>query len=315
MQRGIDKAHHSLESDTAQLDSPLMSVVMACYNQEKFVAEAIDGVLGQTYEKVDLIIIDDCSTDSTADIIRAKLAAQKRGRPARFYSSHSNIGARGTFIRGLEFSEGRFVTLACCDDIMLPDMIAEMAKVWMMKGVSLISTNAIFIDEKSRSMDRMYRDPAGPNDTTFETLARDGANACCIGATMGFERRIFEMFGWPPEYLSAADIMLPFYAYLLNGAEFISTPLVKYRIHSNNSSRSARAERLSGVELLELEEKVYRGHIAHAVFMQDELDRLQAENPSRYVSIALRIVPLLQTQMAEMAKKMIRTQLAQGVVF
>jgi len=49
-------------------------------------------------------------------------------------------------------------------------------------------------------------------------LAQNGSNAVCFGPTQGFERSLYDEFGWPPEHLTADDIMLAFYAHLAKGA-------------------------------------------------------------------------------------------------
>jgi hypothetical protein len=181
-----------------------------------------------------------------------------------------------------------------------------MAEVWRREDVSLVTANAEYIDENSKLLDRTFHDPTQAADDSFETLARDGSNACCFGAAMGFERELYRTFGWPPAHLSAHDIMLPFYGYLLKGARFISAPLLKYRIHGNNTSLSLAAERASGTERLKIEQRIYLGHLAHAVLMEEELERLSIAAPERYAAVARRIMPLVHIQMMEMAKKLVR---------
>jgi hypothetical protein len=189
-------------------------------------------------------------------------------------------------------------------------MIAEMAKVWVEEKVSLVTANAYYIDDQSNSLNRTFRDPEAPADESFETLARDGGNACCFGAAMGFEREIYSTFGWPPtRVLGAHDIIIPFYAHLLKGARFIRKPLLKYRVHAENSSLSLRLEAADRVGRLLAEERIFINHLAHAVLFQDELDRLRARIPSRYGEIASRIFPLLTTQTVEMARKLLRTRI------
>src|SRR5262249_29739375 len=116
-------------------------------------------------------------------------------------------------------------------------------------------------------------------------------------------------FGLPPSHLGAFDIMLPFYAYLLKGAHFIRKPLLKYRIHEQNSSLSLIAERSDEVERLLTQERIFNGHLAHAVLMQEELDRLSVTMPGRHAELAGRIGPLLTVQTVEMAKKIMRTRI------
>jgi glycosyltransferase involved in cell wall biosynthesis len=289
-------------------ENPLISIIVSCYNHESFVGEALDGVLSQTYAPLDIVILDDCSTDRTSDIIRAKLANHPDRTDVRFIRNETNIGMRANSELGLSLTRGSFVSIVCGDDILLPDMISEVAKVWQEENVSMVITNAIYIDEESQLLDRTFRDPQVRADDSFETLARDGANACCFGPCNNFERELYDTFGWPPASLEAIDIIAPFCAYLLKGARFIEKPLFKYRVHSRNTSHSLIAEQLKGIQQLEAEEHMFYIHIAHALHMQDVIRKVKTNDPERYTELAERIHPLLLIQLEEMAKKMVRTR-------
>ena len=86
----------------------------------------------------------------------------------------------------------------------------------------------------------------------------------------------------PPAHLNNLDIMLPFYAYLLKGACFLSKPLFKYRVHGKNASLSLIAEQSSGEAKLRVHEKIHYAHLAHAVAMLAELDRAATIVPESY---------------------------------
>jgi len=288
--------------------APLISVILACYNQERFVGEAVEGLLAQTYRPIEMLIVDDCSPDRTAAVIEDTLAAHPTRHDIRFVRNQTNLTARGVCRIGFAMTRGDFIMIGCGDDIWLPDMVAEFARTWLEERVSLIAANAIYIDEDSNVLDRTFRDPLGRADDSFETLARDGANACCFGPALGLERDLYTTFGWPPAYLEAGDIMLPFYAYLLNGARFIDRPLFKYRVHSGNTSLSLAAERSRGTAALVIQEHDFYIHLAHSLFMQEELSRVLIEMPERYSELARRISPLLTVQTVEMAKKLVRTR-------
>jgi glycosyltransferase involved in cell wall biosynthesis len=294
--------------------NPLISIILLCYNHENFVEEAIEGVFLQTYSPLEIVIVDDCSTDNTADIIEARTAGQRCGQAIRFVRNTKNIGGWASAKLGLDMTQGRFIIIASGDDIMLPELVAEIARVWMTDNVSLVTANASYIDERSNSLNRTFRDPNIPADDTFETLARDGSNACCFGPAIGFERAIYTTFGWPPAYLNAYDIMLPFYAYLLKGARFISKPLLKYRVHGQNSSSSLRAEKANALERVLIEERMYLDHLAHGTLMEEVLVRLCDEAPQQYSAIAGRILPLLTIQLSEMAKKLVRVSRQSGTL-
>jgi glycosyltransferase involved in cell wall biosynthesis len=291
------------------VENPLISIVMLCYNHEKFVAEALDGVLAQTYSPLEIVIVDDCSQDSTAEIVSTKLSEAPARSDIRFLRNSQNRRLLGACEVGINASKGSFIVLTCDDDVMLPGMVTEMVKQWRHENISLVATNAEIIDEHSQSRGQTVCDCNLPADDSFETLARDGANACCFGASIGFEREIYSVFGLPPAHLDNLDIMLPFYAYLLKGARFINKPLLKYRIHGKNNSLSLIAERSNDLGRLMTREHIYYGHIAHAVAMQEELNRLSVTMPVRYAELAPRIGPLLTIQTVEMAKNLVRTKI------
>jgi len=294
---------------TASDDTQPISLILICYKHEKFVAEAIDGVLSQTYSPLEILIIDDCSPDRTAQVIADKLAVHPDGSKVGFIRNARNIGGKRSIELGLSRTKGDFVVIASGDDVMLPEMIAEMAGVRISYGVSLVTANAVYIDAESKPLGRTHRDPGRRGDDSFETLARDGSNVCCFGAAMGFEREIFSKFGWPPLYLGAFDIMLPYYAYLLKGARFIAKPLLKYRVHSNNTSLSLLEERQDETQRLLMRERSFYQHLAHALLMQEVLMRLAGEQPREYSEIERRIGPLLMIQIVEMAKKLVNTRI------
>ena len=289
--------------------SPLVSIVCLTYNHETFIAEAISGMLGQTYAPLDIIILDDASTDATAQVVRDELAKYPQRRDIRFIRNDRNLGIRDNFEKGVSLARGRFISKAHGDDIMMPTMIEEMARVWGKEDVSLVATNARYIDERSNELGRFFRDPAGPHDDSFETLVRDGANVVCFGATQGFDRRLYEEFGWPPEYLTSDDIMLAFYAYLAKGARFIPEPLLKYRVHGHNASLGLEAERSNGKERLLVEAEIYYVMLAHSFLMRSEIERLSLADPALYGEICRRIEPQLQLQTSEMAKKLVNTRI------
>jgi glycosyltransferase involved in cell wall biosynthesis/SAM-dependent methyltransferase len=284
-------------------EEPLVSIIMLCYNHDNFVGEALDGLFAQTYSPLEIVIIDDGSSDGTAKVIETKLAQHSDRSNIEFIRNERNIGANAAMRIGLNRTTGQFIHLASSDDIMLPDFIACMARAWREDNVSLVATNAYYIDEHSSSLNRTFRDPSRPGDASFETLARDGANDCCFGPAIGFDREIHSQFGWPPTYLNAYDIMYPFYACLLKGERFLEEPLLKYRVNSQNTSLSLTMARSDEPEQAVTKERMFYGHMAHALLMQETLEKLQERMPERYSSVAEKIGPLLKIQLTEMARK------------
>ena len=104
----------------AAIQHPLVSVVMPAYNAEKYIGEAIRSVQSQTYTNWILLVIDDCSTDHTVDVVQAFVNTDDR---IRLFRNTRNLGAAKTRNRGLELSEGEWVALLDSDDIWHSDKL------------------------------------------------------------------------------------------------------------------------------------------------------------------------------------------------
>jgi len=100
-------------------DKPLVSIIMPTYNTEKYIAEAIQSVLVQTYKNFELIIIDDGSNDSTKEIIYS--FDDKRIK----YTYQENQGVSVARNRGIELSKGEYITFLDADDA-IPQVSIEM---------------------------------------------------------------------------------------------------------------------------------------------------------------------------------------------
>lgn len=102
------------------LNLPLVSTIMPAYNHARFVEQAILSVAKQTYPNIELVVIDDGSTDATRDVIAASLDRLDREFPVRFLTQ-PNAGVCATLNRGLSIAKGPFVQFLASDDAYLPD--------------------------------------------------------------------------------------------------------------------------------------------------------------------------------------------------
>ena len=90
------------------------------FNGEKYVAEAIDSILVQTFTDFELIIVDDGSQDSSAQIIRAY---EKRDERIRFFQLVQNAGRAAACNHAIPLAQGEYLTLMDCDDVSLPERL------------------------------------------------------------------------------------------------------------------------------------------------------------------------------------------------
>lgn len=97
--------------------NPLVSIIIPAYNAEAFIGETIESILAQTYHNIEIIIVDDGSTDRTAEIV------QRYDPPIKYYYQKNSGGCSVPRNHGIIQSTGRFVSFIDADDIMLPDRI------------------------------------------------------------------------------------------------------------------------------------------------------------------------------------------------
>ena len=100
------------------MNRPMVSVVMPAYNVERYVEEAIQSILDQTFRDFEFIIIDDGSTDGTGDIIDRHAAADPR---IVYVQNQSNLGQTKSMNKGIELARGKYICRMDADDISYPD--------------------------------------------------------------------------------------------------------------------------------------------------------------------------------------------------
>jgi glycosyltransferase involved in cell wall biosynthesis len=100
--------------------SPLVSVLMTAYNRQQFIAEAIESVLTQTYTNLELIIVDDCSSDNSVVIANEYAAKDKR---IRVIINEKNLGDYGNRNRAASFANGVYLMYVDSDDTINPDSL------------------------------------------------------------------------------------------------------------------------------------------------------------------------------------------------
>lgn len=122
----------------------LVSVITPVYNAEKFIAETLDSVLAQTYGNFEHILVDDCSTDSSARIIEDYA---RRDARIKYIKLDKNSGAAAARNRGLELARGKYAAFVDSDDVWMPDKLSRQLDLMHKKGVCFTYTAIEMIDE------------------------------------------------------------------------------------------------------------------------------------------------------------------------
>jgi glycosyltransferase involved in cell wall biosynthesis len=125
------------------MDNPVVSVVIPVFNGAPFVSHAVASIRGQSVKEVEIIVVDDGSTDGT----QAVLAELERTQGIRWYQQDHGGPARSRN-RGIEAARGDFIALLDCDDVWLPDKLnAQLAIVRVNPKVGLVHTDYDVVDE------------------------------------------------------------------------------------------------------------------------------------------------------------------------
>ena len=117
-----------------ELDSDLVSIIMPTYNCGAFIAETIAAVQAQTHSRWELIVVDDCSTDDTTDVVGALAKDDPRIRYVRL---ETNSGAAMARNRAMELAQGRYMAFLDSDDLWHPDKLRRQINFMTSHGVAM----------------------------------------------------------------------------------------------------------------------------------------------------------------------------------
>jgi teichuronic acid biosynthesis glycosyltransferase TuaG len=127
--------------------APAISIIMAAYNAEATISDAIQSVINQTYNNWELFVVDDCSTDNTLSV--AKSFTDSR---IRVFENDVNSGVSLTRKKGLENAKGKWIAVLDSDDMWAPDKLEKQVKLAKSTGGKLIFTGSAFMNEGGKRL-------------------------------------------------------------------------------------------------------------------------------------------------------------------
>ena len=135
---------------------PLVSAIILCYNQARFVIECLEGVKAQQYPNLELIVNDDGSRDDSAAVIQAWLAGS--GIPYRFLRNGTNQGLCRSLNNAILQSRGKYIAGVAADDVWLPGKLLRHVERLekLAPEVGLIYTDALQMDEVGKSLAKNF---------------------------------------------------------------------------------------------------------------------------------------------------------------
>ena len=225
--------------------SPTVTVLMSVYNGEKYLHEAIDSILNQTYTDIEFIIIDDGSTDLSQGIILSYDDPR-----IRFIENNENIGLVNSLNKGLKIAKGEYIARMDADDISMPTRLEEQVNYMdRMPNVGVCGTMAKYINEKSKVIRKgnnlkiMEKD----EDMKAELLFKP----CFLHPTVIYRSKLLRKNNIYYEEVYGKYSQDYYLWYILSSrCEFanISSILFAYRIHEKQISRKKRNKQFNASE-------------------------------------------------------------------
>ncbi len=214
------------------MESPTISVVMPAYNAADYLTDAIKSVLVQTVEDIELIVVDDGSTDDTAAVVDS--FDDDRIRPIRL---EENVGVPAARNRGLEEARGEYVACHDADDRSRPDRFERQLEfLEAHDDVAAVGTGARLVDESGAVIGRKHI----PTEPSLQDIIDENR---FVHASMMFRRSALEEVGGYDEWFSVAQ---DYELVLRIAAEFevqnIDEPLYEIQIRGDSNFGSRLEE-------------------------------------------------------------------------
>lgn len=232
----------------APSDSPLVSMIVLCYNQARFVTETLESVRAQTYKPTQLIILDDRSSDDSVAVIESWL--QKNGIDCTFIRHQKNQGICISLNEALSHATGKYISMIASDDVWLPDKISRQVEIMESQPdkVGVLYSDAFQIDEHGNALTDMFIAahrslPEMPKGQILDTLLEGNF---IPGMTTLIRRSCFDKVGLYDETLPWEDWDM--WMRIARHHSFIYSPVpsAKYRTHDQSYSRSNRQRMVRG---------------------------------------------------------------------
>ena len=218
------------------------SLVMAIYNGEKYIIEQLESIRNQTVPIDEAILIDDCSTDCSYQIVQQFISGYQLIN-WKLIKNENNLGYRNNFKKGLEMVSGDIVFLSDQDDRWHENKVETMLE-YMSDNVLTLASSFNFINQEGKKFEVKKIKGRSNNNLLFQEVDQDLTEIkldsllemnFSQGCTMAIRRKIIE------EYLNRTTSMLPhdwelnIISSIHHGCYYLDMPLIDYRIHNNNT--------------------------------------------------------------------------------
>lgn len=220
-------------------DQSLVTIICLCYNQEKYVVESLFSAIHQDYPFIEVIIVNDFSTDNSKEVIEKWLIDYPT---IQFIANETNLGSTKSFNKALKLAKGNYIIDLACDDILLSNCVSLQLKTFQenpFKNLGIVYGNAELINEKGDFYSNYF--PVDSNKKTIEKRTTgdiylsviSGGNSICSVSSL-VKKSVFDVLNGYDENLAYEDLDLWIRASRIYEFDYIDEILIKKRISTTS---------------------------------------------------------------------------------
>lgn len=135
------------------ISAPAISVIIAAYNAAETLPAVISSVQAQSFQDFEIIVIDDCSTDGTIQVVQSFASHDPR---IQLVAASSNGGPAAARNLGLDVAKGEFVAIVDADDFILPERFEKMIRAARTQNADIVFDNLFWTDPKTKTAKKIY---------------------------------------------------------------------------------------------------------------------------------------------------------------
>lgn len=250
--------------------APSVTLVLVCYNQEKYIKEAVLSALNQDYSPLKIIISDDCSKDNTVSIIEDILKTYNGPHEVFFNKNTINHGLIKHINLVNSLVDTELLVIAAGDDISHKNRVTETIEAYRLAEQQPTS---IYSSVNKMTPDGKLLDVFIPpiEESGHAVLDCALSGALIIGASHAWHKSLFTIFGEITELGAYEDLVLAYRSSIVNGLLYIDKPLIDYRIDIGISKASPDKSRVKILEnFLRVMRPVWKQRLLDSNFINDQ---------------------------------------------
>ena len=215
-------------------DRPLVTFALFAYNQEKYIREAVEGAFSQTYEPLEIILSDDCSSDRTYEIMKEMASAYEGPHKVLVRRNKTNFGWASHINEVHKVACGEYITWSAGDDIALSDRTKVFADILINQKLNMVHSAVVKIDLEGKILG-VKKHPSHVQQPSMNSVVTEKRGV--VTQSFCFKKDAFALFSELSKDVTHEAIVYGFRAAALGKLKYIHEPLTKYRVGSGTSTQ------------------------------------------------------------------------------